>query len=90
MEKFSFYVDKKITMWVRSYFEIEAENTDDAISNAIEFHKEGGTFDLIGEPIYDAPNEQMYPDENDGGETQVLFLDINGNDSLQLWSNGDE
>lgn len=55
MNKFTFNLDRKVTMWVREYHEIEAETQEEAnqkfIEN-IENHDEDNTF-LYQDNLYD-------------------------------------
>jgi len=43
MKTFNFYLDTKITTWMRTDFEIEANSLEEAKLKAIEFHNESNT-----------------------------------------------
>jgi hypothetical protein len=62
MEKFDFHLDKKITCWHRTKFEIEAETLEEAKKLAIDYYKNG---DLCFEPseIIDDTFESAGPEE---------------------------
>ena len=82
METFDFYLDTKITTWMRTKFEIEAENEEEAKKKAIEFHNESNTSGIGWDEIMDA-QEMMSVGDNGGEPTEELF-DENGN---CIWDN---
>ena len=82
METFEFYLDTKVTTWMRTKFEIEAENEEDAKMKAIEFHKQSNTSSIGWDEIMDT-QEIMSVNENGGEPTEELF-DESGNN---IWDN---
>lgn len=77
-QEFDFYVDRKITIWVREHHTIEAENEEAAKKEMIKsFHD-----DLCSESfneqehLYDTEN-YMEPGENYGQPTAELFYNDN-------------
>ena len=76
MKTFKFYQDIKCTIWRRQYFEIEAENVDEAKRIAMKFRDsdavDSDEFER-SELDYDT-EELMLPSENGGQETIQLYL----------------
>jgi hypothetical protein len=85
MEQFEFYVDQKVTTWMRTKFTIEAESRDIARQKAVDFVKEGNTSELPWDEIMDT-KEVMSLEENGGMSTEEIFEEdgtyvyVNGND----------
>ena len=85
MEKFNFYLDQKVTTWMRTNFSVEGESREVARQMAVDFVKEGNTSELPWEEIMDT-KEVMSLKENDGMSTEEIFEEdgtyvyINGND----------
>ena len=82
MKKFNFELDQKVTVWVRTPFEIEAETLEEAKQKAIEFHQNGNTSSIGWEELLDT-QEFLSVEENGGEPTEELFF--NGED---IWCNG--
>lgn len=82
METFNFNLDTKVTTWMRTNFEIEAENLEEAKKKAIEFHNQGNT-GSIGWDEVDNAQEMMSVSENGGEPTEELF----DNEGNCIWSN---
>ena len=82
MKTFNFYLDTKITTWMRTDFEIEAKSLEEAKQKAIEFHLEMGTTELSWEENMDT-QEPMSVEENGGESTEELY-DEEGN---IIWDN---
>ena len=74
MENFKFDLDQKVTIWMRTPFEIEAETLEEAKQKAIEFHQKGDTENLSWVGL-DETYEPLSVEENDGEPTEELFLD---------------
>jgi hypothetical protein len=73
-EKFDFYIDKKITMWVREHHTIECETLDEAKTKMIESFKNDDFDDTYedSETLYGTETD-MEPGDNDGQSTAELF-----------------
>jgi len=76
MEKYKFYVDKKVTVWERETHEVEAESIEDAQQKMIDSFKEdlcdsGDTF-VEQETLYDTL-EFINPIDNSGVSTAELY-----------------
>jgi hypothetical protein len=84
MKTFNFYLDTKITTWMRTDFEIEAKSLEEAKLKAIEFHNESNTSSIAWEENMDT-QEPMSVEENGGEPTEELF-DENGN---CIWDNSE-
>jgi hypothetical protein len=73
-ENYRFYIDRKVTIWVREWHEVEAESEEEAKKEMTEaFHDSmcADTFDEQ-EYLYDT-EEYMEPGENGGQSTAELF-----------------
>ena len=82
MKTFNFYLDTKITTWMRTDFEIEAKSLEEAKQKAIEFHLNMETTELPWEENMDT-QEPMSVEENGGESTEELY-DEEGN---IIWDN---
>ena len=74
MSKFDFYIDKKITMWVREHHTIECETLDEAKDKMITAFNEDSfdnTYDTT-ESLWGTETD-MEPDDNNGESTAELF-----------------
>jgi hypothetical protein len=83
MEKFEFYVDQKVTTWMRTKFTIEAESRDIARQKAVDSVRQGDTDEIPWEECADI-KEIMEPRDNDGFSTTEIFED----DGTYVWTNG--
>ena len=73
-QEFDFYIDRKVTMWVREYHKVEADTLDEAKSKMIKSVKEDyydDTFDER-ETLYDTETE-LEPGDNGGEATAELY-----------------
>ena len=82
MEKFNFDLDQKVTIWMRTPFEVEAETLEEAKQKAIEFHQKGNTENLGWEKLLDT-QEFLSVEENGGEPTEEIFFN-----SENIWHNG--
>lgn len=82
MEKFNFDLDQKVTIWMRTPFEVEAETLEEAKQKAIEFHQKGNTENLGWVELLDT-REFLSVEENGGEPTEEIFF--NGEN---IWHNG--
>jgi len=76
MKTFQFYQDIKVSVWQRQFFEIEAENEQDAKRLAMKFKNNDVSDEAEythSETLYDT--EEFIPvDENGGSDTIQLYL----------------
>ena len=63
MENFYFYLDQKVTTWMRTNFEVEAESFEEAVKKANEMY-ESGKLNDIGWDEVDSTKETMDTKEN--------------------------
>ena len=73
-QEFDFYIDRKITIWVREHHTIEAENEEAAKKEMIESFNDNMCSESFNEQehLYDTENF-MEPGENGGQPTAELF-----------------
>ena len=73
-EKFDFYLDRKVTIWVREQHSIEAESKEEAKKEMIEAFKDNLCSESFNEQewLYDTETF-MEPGDNDGQSTSELF-----------------
>lgn len=77
MEKFNFHLDQKITTWMRTEFEIEAETLEQALKIVKEKYDSGDLYELPWDEI-EGVKEIMEVGDNGGEPTEELY-DENGN-----------
>ena len=85
MGTFNFSLQQKVTTWMETEYEIEADNYEEAKKKAIEFHNEGNTGSIGWEELMDV-QEPMTLDDNGGEPTEEIF-DDEGN---CIWDNTKE
>jgi hypothetical protein len=73
-EKFDFYLDRKVTIWVREQHSIEAESKEEAKKEMIEAFKDNLCSESFNEQewLYDTETF-MEPGDNGGESTSKLF-----------------
>lgn len=87
--KIKLFRDRKITVWERDYFEIEASSKEQALEQLLEKQEKGNEFDdSFGyeetETIWDS-NVEMTVKQNKGHSTKEIFYDLNED---PVWKNG--
>ena len=78
-QTFDFFIDRKVTHWVREYHQIQAESLDDAKAEmAARFHDNlcVDTFDY--QEALDETEEYIEPGDNGGEPTAELYSDEDG------------
>ena len=78
-QTFDFFIDRKVSHWVREYHQIEAESLDDAKAEmAARFHDSlcVDTFDY--QEALDDTEEYLEPGDNGGNPTAELYSDEDG------------
>jgi len=83
MENFYFYLDQKVTTWMRTNFEVEAESFEEAVKKANEMY-ESGKLNDIGWDEVGSTKETMDTKENDGYSTEELYYE----DGNLIYQNG--
>ena len=72
MKTFNMYLDQKVTTWMRTEFNVEAETIEDAKILAEEMFSRGELDEKPWEEIMDS-TEVMRPKENDGQATAEIY-----------------
>jgi len=86
IKTFNFYLDQKVTTWMRTNFSVEGEDIEVARQKAVDFVKEGNTSGIPWDEIMDT-KEVMSLEENGGMSTEEIFEEngvyvyVNGKDS---------
>jgi hypothetical protein len=72
MEKFNFYLDQKVTTWMRTEIQVEAESLEESIKKVVDIYQNQGFEDLGWEEL-DGVKEKMDIEENDGFSTEEIY-----------------
>jgi hypothetical protein len=72
MQKFEFYLDQKVTTWMRTEFEVEAETIEEAKKLAIQKFNDGDLGEIPWEEV-DCCQEVMTVEENGGFSTAEIY-----------------
>ncbi len=83
MENFYFYLDQKVTTWMRTNFEVEAESFEEAVKKANEMYESGKLYDISWDEV-EGVKENMDTEENDGYSTEELYHE----DGNLIYQNG--
>jgi hypothetical protein len=86
MKTFEFFLDQKITTWMRTDFEIKAEDLNQAVKIAKE-KLENGDLDDIGWQEIDGVKEILEPRDNGGESTAEIYQMNKNGDVLEVYSN---
>ncbi len=70
--RYDFFLDQKVTCWMRTCFTVDAQTEDQARAMAIAMHAEGGLDELPWE-LVEGTHEPLSPDENGGMATEEMF-----------------
>jgi len=84
MQTFDFYLDQKVTTWMRTRFEVEAETVEEAKKLAIEKYESGDLEEISWDEI-DGVKETLEPEDNGGESTVEIFLD--GEKKVEIFNN---
>jgi len=86
MKTFEFFLDQKVTTWMRTEFEVKANDLNDAVKIAKEMYDEGKLEDIGWEAIIDT-YEVLQPKDNGGESTAELYNMEKNGDVLEVYSN---
>jgi uncharacterized membrane protein len=86
MKTFEFFLDQKVTTWMRTEFEVKAENLNDAVKIAKEMYDRGDLEDIDWEEVMDT-KEVLQPKDNGGESTAELYNMEKNGDVLEVYSN---
>jgi len=84
MKSFDFFLDKKVTTWMRTPFSVEAETVEEAKKLAIEKFKSGELEEIEWDEI-DGVKEVLQPEDNDLESTVEIFID--GKNKEEIFNN---
>lgn len=94
---FGFYQDRKVTIWSRDYFSVEAETREDAIKRIEELNLiKTDVFNIIADDVYPTDSEMLYDTEemisvedNLGNQTAEIWEDNGGKNDVLLYHNAE-
>ena len=86
MKTFEFFLDQKVTTWMRTEFEVKANDLNEAAKIAKEMYDEGKLEDIGWEEIMDT-KEVLQPSDNGGESTAELYNMEKNGDVLEVYSN---
>lgn len=82
MGTFNFSLQQKVTTWMQTEYEIEADTLEEAKQKAINFHNERHTENIGWEESMDV--QELMTLEDNGGEPTEEIYDEEGN---VIWNN---
>jgi hypothetical protein len=86
MKTFEFFLDQKITTWMRTEFEVKANDLNEAVKIAKEMY-DRGDLDDIGWQEIDGTKEILQPRDNGGESTAEIYNMNQLGDVLEVFSN---
>ena len=86
MKTFEFFLDQKVTTWMRTDFEVKANDLNEAVKIAKQMYEDGDLEQIRWEEIMDT-KEVLQPSDN-GGESTAEIYNMDGRgDVLEVYSN---
>jgi hypothetical protein len=86
MKTFDFRLDQKVTTWMKTEFEVKANDLNEAVKIAKEMYDRGDLEDIGWQEI-DGLNEVLQPSENGGESTaEIYYMDKVG-EMIQVLNN---
>ena len=86
MKTFEFYLDQKVTTWMRTDFEVKANDLNDAVKIAKQMYEDGDLEQISWEEIMDT-KEVLQPKDNGGESTAEIYNMNQLGDVLEVFSN---
>ncbi len=86
MKTFEFFLDQKVTTWMRTEFEVKANDLNEAAKIAKE-KLENGDLEDIGWQEIDGTKEVLQPRDNGGETTTELYNMEKNGDVLEVYNN---
>jgi hypothetical protein len=86
MKTFEFFLDQKVTTWMRTDFEVKANNLNDAVKIAKQMYDAGDLEQISWEEIMDT-KEVLQPSDNGGESTAEIYNMNQLGDVLEVFSN---
>ena len=86
MKTFEFFLDQKVTTWMRTEFEVKANDLNEAVKIAKQMYDEGDLENVSWEEIMDT-KEVLQPSDNGGESTAEIYNMNQLGDVLEVFSN---
>jgi len=86
MKTFEFFLDQKVTTWMRTEFEVKANDLNEAVKIAKEMYDRGDVDDIAWQEI-DGTKEILQPRDNGGESTAEIYNMNQLGDVLEVFSN---
>jgi D-mannonate dehydratase len=86
MKTFEFFLDQKVTTWMRTDFEVKANDLNEAVKIAKEMFNRGDLEDIGWQEIMDT-KEVLQPSDNGGESTAEIYNMNQLGDVLEVYSN---
>jgi len=86
MKTFEFFLDQKVTTWMRTEFEVKANDLNEAAKIAKEMYDRGYLEDIDWQEIMDT-KEVLQPSDNGGESTAEVYNMAKNGDVLEVYSN---
>ena len=86
MKTFEFFLDQKVTTWMRTEFEVKANDLNEAVKIAKQMYDAGDLEGVSWEEIMDT-KEVLQPSDNGGESTAELYNMNDRGDVLEVFSN---
>jgi D-mannonate dehydratase len=86
MKTFEFFLDQKVTTWMRTDFEVKAKDLNEAVKIAKEMYEDGDLEQISWEEIMDT-KEVLRPCDNGGESTAEIYNMNELGDVLEVYNN---
>ena len=86
MKTFEFFLDQKVTTWMRTEFEVKANDLNEAVKIAKQMYDDGDLEGVSWEEIMDT-KEVLQPSDNGGESTAEIYNMNQLGDVLEVFSN---
>jgi D-mannonate dehydratase len=86
MKTFEFFLDQKVTTWMRTDFEVKANDLNEAVKIAKQMYDAGDLEQISWEEIMDT-QEILNPKDNGGESTAEIYNMNQLGDVLEVYSN---
>ena len=86
MKTCEFFLDQKVTTWMRTEFEVKANDLNEAVKIAKEMYDRGDVDDIAWQEI-DGTKEILQPRDNGGESTAEIYNMNQLGDVLEVFSN---
>jgi D-mannonate dehydratase len=86
MKTFEFFYDQKVTSWMRTDFEVKANDLNEAVKIAKEMYEKGDLEEMNWESIL-GTEEVLQPEDNGGESTAEIYQMNKLGDVLEVYNN---